>query len=127
MTLAIRGLVALLLVLGTVSPARAGDRFSVEVSLQRNELQAQRLDLQRELKDLDRSIREAEQPVWVSGTVQRAEVVHRMRSDDLERLRTQRQRLLDRIGGVDRRFDALTRRVVAHYDERPPWWNDIDR
>ena len=116
----------LFLVLATAAAAPAGDRFSVEVSLERNELEMERRELRRELKGIEQEIGEAEEPVSVSGTVSRAHVVHDLRSKHLDRLRSQRQRLLDRIRSVDRRFEKLTRRVVAHYDERPPWWNDID-
>lgn len=113
------------LVLVALSPALAGDRFSVEVSLARNDLLSERLDLQRQLKDLDEEIRQAEKPVTVSGTVYRAQAVHGIRASHVERLRQQRQRLLGRVDVVDNRFARLTDRVVAHYGKRPIWWNDL--
>ena len=119
------GLVALALLVLAVPAAAGGDRASVVFSLQRNELLSDRLALLRELKVVDAEIADGEKPVTVSGTIGRANTVHNMRAGYVVRLRSRRQRLLDRIEGLDRRFETLTDRVVAHYGEAPPWWSDI--
>jgi hypothetical protein len=107
------------------TPARAADRSSVAFSLQRNDLLSERIALKRELKGVDDEIRAAEKPVYVAGTVAKASTVHGMRAGYLSGLREQRRRLLDRIAGVDQRFERLSDRVVAHYGAAPSWWSDI--
>jgi hypothetical protein len=119
------GILAVLLVASSAVAGEERDRFSVQVSLERNDLFAERLGLQRELKDLDEEIRAAEKPLTVSGSIARVRSVHNIRESHLDGLRNQRERLRARMDGIDRRFQQLTNRVVHHYGERPPWWNDL--
>jgi hypothetical protein len=105
--------------------AQASDQFSVQVSLERNDLLRERIALQRELKELDEEIGESEKRLTVTGTVGSARMVHNLHEEHADGLRRRRNTLLDRIDGVDRRFETLTRRVVAHYGEQPGWWSDI--
>ena len=114
-----------LALLSIAAPAVAGDRASVSFSLQRNDLLSERIGVVRELKELDAEIADGEKPVTVSGTVGRANTVHSMRAGHVVRLRNRRQRIVNRIDKIDRRFDALTARVVAHYGEQPAWWSGI--
>lgn len=115
----------LVVVVLLAAPVMAGDRASVSFSLQRNDLRSERIALGRELKQVDAEIAAGEKPVTVSGTVGRANTVHNMRAGHVVRLRNRRQRLVNRIDGIDRRFDTLTDRVVGHYGEQPAWWSDI--
>jgi len=118
-------LALVLVLLLLAAPALAGDRASVSFSLQRNDLRSERIAAVRDLKDLDDEIADGEKPVTVSGTVGRANTVHNMRAGHVVRLRNRRQRIVSRIDGIDRRFDTLTDRVVAHYGEQPAWWSGI--
>lgn len=116
--------VAVVLLLGA-APVSAGDRASVAFSLQRNDLRSERIVLARELKKVDADIAAGERSVSVSGTFARANSVHSIRAGHVVRLRNRRQQLVHRLDSLDRRFDALTARVVAHYGEQPVWWSDI--
>jgi hypothetical protein len=120
------GIVAVLLVASAAGAEEERDRFSVQASLERNDLFTERLGLLRELKDLDEEISEAEKPLTVSGSITRVRGVHSIRESHLDGLRNQRERLRARMQGIDHRFQQLTNKVVRYYGERPPWWTELE-
>jgi hypothetical protein len=120
------GVVAVLLVASSAVAEEERDRFSVQASLERNDLFSERLGLLRDLKDLEEEISEAEKPVTVSGSITRVRGVHSIRESHLDSLRNQRERLRARMQGIDHRFQQLTNKVVHHYGERPSWWTELE-